>query len=117
MNRRHRWSLAAGIGASVLFCATVLLARPGVVHTRDGKTIEGEIEEAPDKVAVTIRNIRTVINRDQIQGDVEYFDNVEARYKDKVSKLPKSASAADHLALARWLFDVKNYDLALGEID
>jgi hypothetical protein len=116
--RRHRWVLAAGIGASFLLsAATLLLARPGVVHTRDGKTIEGDIEEAPDKVAITIRNIRTVVNRDQIQGDVEYFDNVEARYKDKVSKLPKKPSAADHLALARWLFDVKKYDLALAEID
>jgi hypothetical protein len=115
---RHRWTLAGGIGASVLLlCATVLLARPGVVRTRDGKTIEGDIEEAPDRVAVTIRGIRTVVPRDQIQGDVEYFDNVEARYKDKVSKLPKNPSAADHLALARWLFDVKNYDLALAEID
>lgn len=116
MTRRLWWTAAAACIACGL-SASLLFARPGVVKTRDGKTLEGEIEEKPDQVVVTIKNIRTAINRDNVEGQVEYFDNTEARYQDKVSKLPAKPSAADHLALARWCFDVKLYDQALAEID
>ena len=113
MNRRLWW-----IGAAAICLSTsLLMARQGVVRTRDGKTIEGDIEEKPDQVIVNLHGIRTAINRDNIDGQVEYFDNIEARYKDKVAKLPKKPAAADHLAIARWLYDVKSYDLALQEIE
>jgi hypothetical protein len=116
MNRRLWWTAASACIALGL-SASLLVARPGVVRTRDGKTLEGDIEEKPDQVLVTIKNIRTAINRDNVEGQVEYFDNTEARYQDKVSKLPAKPSPADHLALARWCFDVKLYDQALAEID
>lgn len=113
MNRRLSW-----IGAAALcLSSSLLFARQGVFKTRDGKTIEGDIEEKPDQVIVNLHGIRTAINRDNIDGQVEYFDNIEARYKDKVSKLPKKPTAADRLAIARWLYDVKAYDLALQEIE
>ena len=34
--------------------------------------MEGDIEEKPDQVSVTIRGIRTNVSRDQIEGDVEF---------------------------------------------
>src|SRR5258706_5539538 len=112
MNRRLWW-----IGAAVVCLSTsLLLARQGVIKTRDGKTIEGDIEEQPDQGIVNLHGIRTAISRDNIDGQVEYFDNIEARYKDKVAKLPKKPTAADRLAIARWLYDVKAYDLALQYI-
>src|SRR3954471_24829541 len=113
MNRRRWWiTAAAAIGLS----ASTLFARQGVIHTRDGKTIEGEIvEEKPDAVVIAIRGIKTSVPRENITGNIEYFDSIEARYQDKVKKLPKDASAKDHLDLARWLYDVKSYDLALQE--
>lgn len=117
MNRRLWWIGAAGAFASVCLSASVLLARQGVIRTRDGRTMEGDIEEKPDQVSVTIRGIRTNVPRDQVEGEVQYYDNIEARYQDKLSKLPKDAKAQDHLALARWLYDVKQYDLAQKEID
>jgi hypothetical protein len=113
MNRRLFWFSAAALCLS----SSLLFARQGVFKTRDGKTIEGDIEEKPDQVIVNLHGIRTAINRDNIDGQVEYFDNVEARYKDKIAKLPKKPTAADRLAIARWLYDVKSYDLALQEID
>ena len=118
MNQRRRlwWIGAAASAAAVCFSASLLLARPGVVKTLDGKTLEGEIEEKPDQVIVTMHGIKTAVNRDNVDGQVEYFDNVEARYKAKVAQLPKKPSAADRLTLARWLFGVKAYDLALTEI-
>jgi hypothetical protein len=117
MNRRLWWIGATGAFASVCLSASVLLARQGVIRTKDGRTMEGDIEEKPEQVSIVIRGIRTNIDRDRIEGQVEYFDNVEARYKDKVSKLPAKPTAQDHLGLARWLFDVKQYDLAQREID
>jgi hypothetical protein len=118
MNRRLWWIGAAGAVASVCLSASVLFARQGVIRTKDGRTMEGEIvEEKPDQVTITIRGIRTNVPRDNIQGQVEYYDNIEARYQDKVAKLPKNATAEDHLNLARWLFDIKQYDLAQKEID
>jgi hypothetical protein len=113
MNRRLWWISAA----VVCFSASLLFARQGVIKTRDGKTLEGDIEEKPDQVIISLHGIRTAINRDNIEGQVEYFDNIEARYQDKVSKLPKKPTAADRLAIARWLFDAKAFDLALKEID
>jgi tetratricopeptide (TPR) repeat protein len=113
MNRRLWW-----IGAAALcLSSSLLFARQGVFKTRDGKTIEGDIEEKPDQVIVSLHGIRTAVNRDNIDGQVEYFDNIEARYKDRVAKLPKNPTAADRLAIARWLYDVKAYDLALQEIE
>jgi hypothetical protein len=117
MNRRLWWIGAAGAVASVCLSASVALARYGVVHTKDGRTLEGEVDETPDQVTVVIHGIRTNIGRDNLQGQVQYFDNIEARYQDKVSKLPKNATAQDHLALARWLYDNRQYDLAQKEID
>src|SRR5688572_15543989 len=116
MNRRIWWTAAC---ASLAFGlpAALLLPRPGVVKTRDGKTLEGDIEEKPDQVTISIRGIRTSVNRDNVEGQVEYFDSVDARYQDKVGKIPAKATAADHLALARWCFDVKLYDQALQQID
>ncbi|MDB5319725.1 MAG: hypothetical protein JWN40_1356 [Phycisphaerales bacterium] len=113
MNRRLWWISAAAVCLST----SLLFARQGVFKTRDGKTIEGDIEEKPDQVIVNLHGIRTAINRDNIDGQVEYFDNIEARYQDKVAKLPKKPMAADRLAIARWLYDVKAYDLALQEIE
>jgi hypothetical protein len=113
MNRRLWW-----IGAAAACLSTsVLFARQGVVKTRDGRTLEGDIDEKPDQVIINLHGIRTAINRDNIEGDVQYFDNVQERYQAKRAQLPKKPTAADHLALARWCYDVKAYDLALKEID
>ncbi|HEY7117054.1 MAG TPA: hypothetical protein VH475_10730 [Tepidisphaeraceae bacterium] len=120
MNRRL-WRIgmltAAGMAASLFFSASVLFARQGVVKTRDGRTLEGDIEEKPDVVTVSMHGIRTNIDRDQLAGQVEYFDNVQDRYQAKLKALPRNAAAADHLALARWCYDVKLYDQALEQIE
>ena len=120
MNRRQRrrlwWFGATASTAALCLSASLLFARPGVVKTLDGKTLEGDIEEKPDQVLVTMHGIKTAVNRDNVDGQVQYFDNVEAQYQAKLAQLPKKPAAADHLALARWLFGVKAYDLALTEI-
>jgi len=116
MKRRHLWWIGAA-AAAMCFSTSLLMARQGVVKTRDGKTLEGDIEEKPDQVIINLHGIRTSISRDNIDGAVEYFDNVEDRYKAKLAQLPKKPTADDHLTLARWLLDNKAYDLALKEVD
>lgn len=113
MIRRLWWTAAT---ATICLSTSLLLARQGVVKTRDGRTLEGDIVEKPEQVEVTLHGIKTAVPRDNLAADVEYFDNIEARYKDKLAKLPAKPSVKDRLDLARWLFDVKAYDLALKEI-
>jgi len=117
MNRLFKTCTITGAALALFFSASALMARQGVVKTREGKTLEGDIDEKPDQVTITMHGIKTNIKRDDVVGQVEYFDNIEDRYKAKVAALPKKPTAADHLNLARWLFDVKSYDLALQEID
>jgi len=117
MKRLLRNGLVAGAALALFLSSSALFARQGVLKTREGKTLEGDIEETPDKVIITLHGIKTTIERQNIDGQVEYFDNIEARYKAKLAALPKKQTAADRLTLARWLFDNKAYELALGEID
>jgi len=105
-----------GIGIGVACAPLTAWARMGVVKTKDGRSLEGDITEKPDEIVIVIRGIQTKLDPSGVAA-VEYFDNVEARYKDRLAKLPKNPSAKDHLDLARWLFDVKSYDLALREVD
>jgi len=103
-----------GIGIGVV-CAPVW-GRMGVVKTKDGRSLEGDITEKPDEVVISIRGIQTKMDPMAVSA-VEYFDNVEARYKDRLAKLPKNASAKDHVELGRWLLEMKSFDNAMREVD
>src|SRR5258708_38147423 len=66
--RRLMWrSLMLG-GLCGLLLASVGLAQPGVVKTRDGQTFEGEIPEHDDQVIVERKGIRTTLTRDEIRS-------------------------------------------------
>ncbi len=119
MTRRLGWLRTAaylGLGLGIAIGSSAVWARQGVVKTKDGRALEGDVNDSGEQVLINIRGIQTKIPRDTV-ASIDFFDDVEARYKDKLAKLPKNASAKDHLELARWLFDVKSYDLALKEID
>jgi hypothetical protein len=96
--------------------ASVLMAKPGIVKTRDGRTLEGDVTEKSEGVVVTLRGIPTTIARDNIDS-VQYVGTIEEQYKKKVAELPKTPTAKDHIDLARWLFDNKAYTLAQKEVD
>ncbi len=114
---KRSWIVRASLcGALACLSASVLLAKPGIVKTRDGRTFEGDVTEKTDGVVVTLRGIPTTIARDNIDS-VQYTGSIEDQYKQKLAALPKTASAKDHLELARWLFDAKAYDLARKEAD
>src|SRR5438270_4332169 len=116
--RFRRWTLRGAVvccGALACLSASVLLAKPGVVKTKDGRTIEGDVDERADSVVVTVRGIPTTINKESVDS-VQYTGSIEQQYQDRLSKLSKPETAADHLALARWLLDNRAYDLATKEV-
>lgn len=115
MNRRLRWLAVVACVGMIATSSALLWARQGIVRTKDNRTVEGDITEKADQVVLTIRGIKTTIDRENIVS-IDYFDNVEAQYKDRVAKLPKNPTAGDRLAIARWLFDVKSYDMAMREV-
>lgn len=115
MNRR--WNMCAILcGASIGLFASVLLAKPGIVKTKDGRTLEGDVTEKSDGVVIAIRGISSNIARDNIES-VQYTGTIEEQYARKVASLPKNPTAKDHLDLARWLFDAKAYELSTKEVD
>src|SRR6266576_5651771 len=89
---------------------TIAFARQGVIHTRDGRTIEGDITERDDSVTVSIRGIETTINRTDIDT-LNYEQDIEKEYQARLAKLDKS-DVKGRLQLARWAFDHHNYPLA-----
>ena len=114
---KRSWIIRASLcGAMACLSASVVLAKPGIVKTRDGRTLEGDVAEKDDAVIVTLRGIPTSIARNNVDS-VQYTGSIEDQYKQKVAHLPKNASAKDHLDVARWLFDSKSYELARKEAD
>ena len=114
MKTRRLMVCAVFFGALVCGSASIVLAKPGIVKTRDGRTIEGDITEKNDGVIITISGIPTTIARDNVES-VQYVGSIDEQYRKRLADLPKPATAKDHIDLARWLFDNKSYDLASKE--
>src|SRR5438132_1990813 len=103
----RRWMLG---GALTLLATSILLAKPGVVITRDGQRLEGEITEKTDSVVISIRGIETAVPRDNI-ASLTYSEPFEKQFQDRLAKLdPKDVKG--RLELARWAFDQKQYSTA-----
>jgi hypothetical protein len=118
MNRRpprRRWIVHVALCCAVCASAGLALAKQGVIKTRDGRSLEGDVTEKSDGYVVTIRGIPTTVARENVES-VQYLGNIEQQYKDKLANL-KNPTAKDHLDLARWLFDNKAYELARREVD
>ncbi len=114
MNRR--WIVTAA-AALALFSASAAWAKPGVIKTKDGRTLEGDVaEKGEGMMSVTVRGIATSVPREEIES-IQYVGTIDQQYQERLAKLPKSPSAKDHLELARWLFDNKAYELARKETD
>src|SRR4051812_10178490 len=118
MARRHRMTTTnrrygrAMAGAFLLAWAigAPLFARPGVVKTSDGRTIDGEVIEQPDAVTVTSRGIDTVIPRAQV-ATITYGGNAEDEFHAKLTQLdPKDVPG--RMKIAHDAFDARKYEVA-----
>src|SRR5947208_8262687 len=90
----------AAVCGGVLIATTMVMARQGVIHTRDGRTIEGDITEKEDAVTVSERGIEASINRADIDS-ISYDQDVEKEYQQRLAKLDKN-DVKGRLQLARW---------------
>jgi hypothetical protein len=93
--------------AGILLAGTVLLAKPGVIVTRDGQRLEGDISARGDDVVVSIRGIETVVPRSNI-ASINYAEPFEKEFQDRLAKLD-AKDVKGRIDLARWAFDQKQY--------
>jgi len=112
---KRKWLLVAAV---LCLAGTMTLARQGIVKTRDGRTIEGDItDKGMEGVTITTKvGASITIDRDSIAA-IEYAASIRDLYKQRVAALPRDAGPRAHLELAQWLFDAKEYDLALVEAE
>src|SRR5215471_18496376 len=96
MTRRRVWIgclIAGGL------CASVLLGEQGIVKTRDGNTLQGDVKEKEDSVVVTIHGVDTVIPKSEV-ASVEMTGSTAAELLGRLAKLDPKDSAG-RVALAR----------------
>ena len=95
----------------VVLCAgTIASARPGVLVTRQGQVLTGDINEKDQTYVVTIRGIDTIVQRNDVRS-IEYTADIEKQFHEKKAKLaPKDVKG--RIELARWAFDRDKYDLS-----
>ncbi len=97
-------------------CVPLALGKQGVVKTKDGRSIEGDITEGGDGVTIRLRGGTITLPRSDV-ASVMYAENVQEAYQARLKELPKGAGAPAHMELARWLYDNKAYDLSLKEVE
>ena len=105
--------------AGLLLCllCTPLLARPGTIRTKDGRSIEGDItDRGAEGATISTRAGQITIRADEI-AEIQYGGSIKEAYEKRVAALPKDAGARAHFEIARWLYDNKEYDLARKELD
>src|SRR5436190_23387829 len=89
---------AGTIGGLIL--ASVAFAKPGIIHTKDGRALEGEVTERNDVVVVQIRGIETSVNRDNVES-IEYPKPFDQQYAERLKKLDDK-DVQGRIELARW---------------
>ena len=97
--------------ACLLLCllCTPLLARPGTIRTKDGRSIEGDItDRGAEGATISTRAGQITIRADEI-AEIQYGGSIKEAYEKRVAALPKDAGARAHFEIARWLYDNRNW--------
>jgi hypothetical protein len=106
---QRSWMLGGVVG---LLLTSTLWGRPGIVKTRDGQTVTGDVTELPDQIIIEIRGIRSTIDRANIRS-IAYSDTIEQECRKRLAKLT-AYDVAGRVELAQWLFENKAYEMARG---
>src|SRR5687767_7270121 len=116
MNRRTL--AAASLVALVLLAWTTgLPAKNGIVRTKDGRTIEGDVtDKSNDGVTIKTKLATLTMPKDDVKS-ITYAENIKDAYEQRLKALPKDATARHHIEIARWLFENREYELARKELD
>src|SRR5579884_166420 len=102
----RRWLIG---GVAALGVASGLLAEPGSVRTRDGRTFAGDVHEQGDQVVVQNKGIETILSRTQVLR-ISYAHDLGDEYRQRLARLG-ARDVPGRVELARWLFDNRRYDL------
>jgi hypothetical protein len=97
----------------VLSLATPLYAKQGVVHTIDGRALQGDIDEdQPDglSVAITARGATIVVERSNIDS-IDYVDSSEDAFDNRLDKLAP-ADFKGRLDLANFELEHDQFEFA-----
>jgi hypothetical protein len=111
----RRWTFGAAL---VLGLASVLVARQGIVHTDDGRTLEGDVDESAGpsgKVVVTIHGVAVTLPRDDILS-IEYPKDITQEFNERLARLD-STDARGRAQLARWALSRGQFELARKAAD
>lgn len=109
----RRWWLG---GLLILCLSSVLLARQGVIKTKDGQTLEGDIDDThPDGVYITIHNVQTTVHRSDI-ASITYAKDPRQEFNERMGKLGP-ADIKGRLDLARFEFEQGHNDLAREAVE
>lgn len=119
MTRQSLW-LGVMALAGVLLGGSMLLGKPGVV-TMPGNppaVFIGDVDEVsqPGKVVVTDQaGKKLIFNRAGVQS-LKYFATPQEEFDARLGALP-AQDTRGRLALVKWAFDLKQYDLAEKALD
>ena len=105
--RRGLW--VSVVGMTVF--ASLVLAKPGVLKTRDGKTLEGEITDTPESMIVKRGSIEVHVAHADV-ASVRYVESADA-FTPRINEL-KPDDVAARIALAREAFRAGQYPTARG---
>jgi hypothetical protein len=104
----RRWWLS---GVAVGLFASVLLAKPGIVHTRDGGSFRGDVTEDGQYVTITTHGIATKVNKLNV-AKIEYPPSVDEQYAERHQKLAAD-DVKGRIDLANWASQNQRPDLAV----
>lgn len=113
----HRGICVAAVGLCLAGAAAAVLAKPGVVRTKEGQVYEGDVvdKDGDDFVTVTVRGISTQIARADVQSIAD-GQGIDDEYKQRLAKLD-ATDYKGRMDLARWAFAQHRYDLARDAAD
>ncbi len=104
----RRW-LVSGVMVGML--ASGLLAKPGIVHTKDGASFQGDITEDAKYVKIVIGKIQTQVDKRNV-AKIEYTASLEDQLAEREKKLAPN-DVKGRIELGKWASENQRPDLAV----
>jgi hypothetical protein len=103
-------------GVTLALAASMALAKPGVVKTKDGTSFQGDITTDDAYVYITNKNgIQTKLDKRNV-ASMDYADSVEATFAKQLAQLAPT-DVAGRIKLAHWAYDQRQYKQARDALD
>jgi hypothetical protein len=110
----RRWLVRSAL-IGVIGSTAFVMAKPGVVVTRDGRKLEGDVTERDNQVIINMHGVDTIMARDDVTS-INIPEAFNKEFADRLAKL-SDKDVAGRIALARWAFDQRQYGKAREALD